>query len=264
MADLHKPNTYKEVRSLSRGIKLIETLAELGWVKPGALSKYVEIDRSTVYRLIDTLIAADYVKRRDEDGAIALTPKLMHVASGIRNDDLIAQIVGPHMMALTEKIIWPSDFVTFAAGCLSIQYSTHNISQMSIHRAMVGKNRPLLRSALGKAFLSAMDKKQLKQTLDIVRTLGGDNAKDTPSPATLRRMIKDVQKKGYASAIGTTDAKISAIALPICTPKRAIGALNIIFFKKALAPQEAAENYLKSLSKCVADIELDLVKANYE
>lgn len=47
MAENLKGN-YKDVRSLGRGMRILEALGELGWVKLGTLSAYVEIDRSTV------------------------------------------------------------------------------------------------------------------------------------------------------------------------------------------------------------------------
>lgn len=253
MADI-----YKEVRSLSRGIKLIETLAELGWVKPGALSKYAALDRSTVYRLINTLIEIGYVSRREEDGAIALTSKLMQVANGIRNDDLIVQSVEPHIQRLTEKILWPSDFAVFSAGSVSIKASTHNISPMSVHRAMIGKERPLLRSAIGKALLFGMNEKELEHTLNIVSKLGGMNARDAQSRKNVNKVVGEVRKCGYASAIGSMETNISAIALPVRSAHRVIGAINIIFFRNVLSPVEAAEKYLKSLTNCIDDIEVEL------
>jgi len=37
---------YKDVRALARGIDIMEALADLGWVKPGTLATYVNLDRA--------------------------------------------------------------------------------------------------------------------------------------------------------------------------------------------------------------------------
>lgn len=249
---------YKDVRALSRGLAIIEALGTLGWVKLGQLSAYTGIDRTTVYRLVNTLAETGYVRRREEDGAVNLSWKLLQISGNLRGDDLTGQIVIRHLAQLTEAIKWPSDFATLSGGGLHIAVSTHTMSPMSLHRGMIGRKRPLLRSALGKALLSAMSPEELEQTLDITRRLGGEDGKDAGSPYLVERMIDEVREKGYASAVGSTEARISAIAMPVRTRSGVIGAINVIFFRSALTPAEAAERYLDKLRACVAAIEAEI------
>ncbi|MGN7712652.1 IclR family transcriptional regulator domain-containing protein [Agrobacterium radiobacter] len=254
-------DAYKDVRALSRGLMIIEALGTLGWVKLGPLSAYTGIDRTTVYRLVNTLAEAGYVTRREGDGAVNLSWKLLQITGNLRGDDLTGQIVIRHLAQLTEAIKWPSDFATLSGGEVHIAVSTHNMSPLSLHRGMIGRKRPLLRSALGKAILSAMSPDELRQTLDITQRLGTEDAQDARSTFLLERMAREVRELGYASAVGTTEAKISAIALPVCPEGNVIGAVNIVFFRSALTPAEAAERYLDRLRACVAAIEAEITEA---
>ena len=249
MEELQGP--YKDVRALVRGIRVLEALGELGWVKLAALSNYVNVDRSTVYRLVSTFSQMGYVIRREEDGAVALTSKITQIADGVRDDDLVAQTIAPFMHALTKIVLWPSDFASFSGGAVTIHVSTHKISPMSVHRGLLGKHRPLIRSALGKAILSAMSAQEREATLAIVDRLGGEDARDIRDRTVIEGIASEVRHSGYASSIGQTEAKISAIALPVRSRRRVAGAINVVFFRSAMTPAEAAERYLEPLQDCV-------------
>ncbi|MFK0206387.1 IclR family transcriptional regulator C-terminal domain-containing protein [Agrobacterium sp. NPDC090283] len=246
---------YKDVRSLARGLNVLETLSELGWTRIGTLASHVDIDRSSLYRIVSTLVGLGYVVRRQEDGAIALTARMAHIAEGVKDDDVIAQAVAPHLRELTHDILWPSDFASFMGGAVTIRCSTHKMSPMSIHRRVVGKKRLLVRSALGQAILSAMTPQELEASLAIVESQGGPDAKDIINRAILAQTLNATRDTGYASSSGQMEANISAIALPVHGPSGVVGAINIVFFRSAMTTTKAAERHLDRLRSCIRDVE---------
>lgn len=251
--------SYKGVRSLIRGLQLLEALSEFGSAKPGKLSVSSGIDRATTYRLLNTLLHAGYVVQRQEDGSYSLSPKLSLVADGIRTEDVIIDVVSQHMQELTSEVQWPSDFANVSDGTVRIQASTHRMSPISIHRRLIGKTRPLLRTALGRAILAAMNPEELDRTLAMVGRKAGEDAAEIKDRRTVTRIVQNVRRAGYASAAGEAETKISAIALAVKHEQRVIGAVNIVFFRSAFGPTEAAERYLKRLRLCVSRIESDLI-----
>jgi IclR family mhp operon transcriptional activator len=256
--DDHRP--YKDVKSLERGLQIIEALSELGWAKIGQLSIATQIDRSSTYRLVNTLIQLGYVTRRTDDGSVALAPKFAYLADSLKDDDIVTQFAWPPLFELSKDILWPSDFATLESGKVLIRLTTHKISPMSIHRGMAGKERFLVRSALGLAILSAMSAAELEASLTIVERLGGTNAEDVRDHDTVRRLVERVREQGYASSTGLTESKISAIALPVAAPDgRVAGAVNIVFFRSALTTAQAADRYLEKLQTCVRQIEQSLM-----
>ncbi len=256
--------SYRDVRALARGLGLLESLGELGWTRPGALSAYAGIDRSTVYRLLSTLEQLGYVVRRADDGAVALTAKVARLADGVRDDETVAQVVEPHLRELTAAILWPSDFARFTGGAVTIQVSTHRISPVSIHRRVVGTRRPLVRSALGRAILAAIAAKERAAMLGIVARLGGEDARDIEDRRGLDRLLADVRARGYAASQGEAEARIGAIALPTRLGRGVVGAVNVIYFRNAMTTEEAAERYLKPLAACVRRIEEALARQKGE
>lgn len=251
---------YKDVRSLMRGLKLIEALSEMGWARIGEVSAATNIDRSSAYRIINTLVQLGYVSRREEDAAVALSPKFAYLADGLRDDDITTQFVWPALFELSRDVLWPCDFASFETGRVLIRLSTHKISPMSIHRGMVGKERLLARSALGAAILAAMPDDELETALDIIAELDGLNAQDVQDRGAIHELVRKVRSQGYASSEGQMESKISAIALPVrSADRRVVGAINIVFFRSAMRTEQAADRYLAKLRTCVEQVERSLV-----
>jgi len=249
---------YKGVQSLLRGLQLLETLSKFGSAKPGKLAVSSGIDRATTYRLLNTMLQAGYVVQRREDGSYSLSPKLSLLADGVRKEDIIVDIVSQHMQELTSEVQWPSDFANVSDGAVRIQASTHRMSPISIHRGLIGKTRPLLRTALGRAMLAAMDREELERMLATVDRNGGEDAAEIKDRRIVAGVVQSVRRVGYASAAGEAETKISAIALAVKHNRTVVGAVNIVFFRSAFGPTEAAVRYLKRLQLCVSRIESDL------
>ena len=239
-----------------RGLQVIEALSESGWTKVGDLSAATGIDRSSTYRIVGTLVQLGYVSRRSDDAALALTPKFAYLADGLKDDDIVTQLAWPALFELSKDILWPCDFASFESGRVLIRLSTHKISPMSIHRRMIGKERPLVRSALGTAILAAMADDELESSLELIDRLGGINVEDVRDRAAVHRVVQTVRERGYASSAGQTESKISAIALPVLAPGgRVVGAINIVFFRSVMTIEQAAGRYLNKLKGCVHEIE---------
>ncbi|OMI06250.1 hypothetical protein BSN85_22500 [Bradyrhizobium brasilense] len=246
---------YQSVHALERGLRILEILSENGWTKPSKLAGLTAIDRSSTYRLLNTLITAGYVVKRDSDGSFALGPKIGLIADGFIQTDLAAQIAAPFIDKLTSEISWPSDFAGLIAGEVIILESTHRVSPLSMHRAMIGKRRSLVHSSLGQAILSILRTEELDTVLSLATRQGGPDSAIAASRPTISKIIREVQQRGYAAAVAAEAGKrMGAIALPIRAPNAVIAAVNVIFFQSAMTTDEAARRYLPQLRQCVDDI----------
>lgn len=246
---------YKDIRAVTRAFDLLEAAGDLGWAKVGELATYTGIDRGTLYRLIHTLELKGYLVRRAEDGAVSLTERILQLGDGVRHEDVATQMMSRALRELTEQLMWPSDFATPAAGRMVIQASSHKYSPVSVHRRLVGKTRPILRSALGLAYLSSLGRGELERTLEVVRRIGTLDARDVAILAGIDRRLEDVHMRGYAFSVGLVEENISAIALPVRLGRKPIGAVNIAFFRSAMSPADAASTCLKPLRECIARAE---------
>lgn len=255
---------YHDVRALKRGLYILEVLGQVGWVKPAVLSTLTGIDRSSTYRLLNTLLETGYVVKRLEDGSFTLTARVKLLADGFTQSDKLSQVVAPHLSRLTGEISWPCDFAILVGGEAVIVESTHRLSPMSLHRAMIGKRRSLITSALGRAILCSLTENELEITLNVVKHLGGADASSARDRKYIQQILDDYTTNGFTGANGLVDTKVAAIAVPIRTSGSVVGAVNIIFFRSALTISQAAERYLSNLRQCVLNIERDLLADSTE
>lgn len=246
---------YKEIRAVTRALDLLEAAADLGWAKAGDLAACTGIDRGTVYRLLHTLETKGYMVRRAEDGAVSLTGRITQLGAGVRHEDAATQVMSKVMRDLTQQVMWPSDFATLAAGRMVIQASSHKYSPVSIHRRLVGKVRPLLTSALGLAYLSSLGPANRERLIDVARKIGSLGELEKAMLGNVNQRIAEVHANGYAHSVGLIEENIAAIALPVRFEQKPIGALNIVFFRSAMSPAEAAETCLKPLRECISQAE---------
>ena len=120
---------------------------------------------------------------------------------------------------------------------MMIRESTHSFSPFSIHRSMVGRGRSLVRSALGRAVLTAATPAQRREMLEISASLVPEDAALARDRGYVNRFVSRTRSDGYASSVGETEHGISAIAVPIGGIGPVLGSLNIVFFTSAMTPR---------------------------
>lgn len=246
---------HRSVRALSRGLALIGELNTNGPSSAQQLARKSGINRTTCYRLLQTLQQDGYVTFDEESALFGLTPQVRRLSEGLSMQDLSSQVALPPMFSLLEQVSWPSDFAVFELGRMMIRESTHSFSPFSVHRSMVGFGRSLLRSALGRAVLTAATPTQRREMLEIAASLVPDDAVVARDRRYVSRFVSRTKSDGYASSIGETEQGISAIAVPIGGVGPVIGSLNIVFFTSAMTTEVAARRYLRSLKQAAGDIE---------
>ncbi len=248
----HTP--YPDVRALDRGLILIEALAEFGWAGPSELAKITGIDRSTIYRLLSTLMRRGFILHRKQDSKYFLSPSFKALSYGVQDFDERMLLVSGPLRNLVEEIKWPSDFAVLKAGRLVIIDSNHPQTTLTFYRSVLGQARPILRSSLGRAMLAAMSGQQRREAIETIIASGGADADEVRDEKIVTRVVEDTRERGYALSIGELTPKIAAIALPVRSREMVLGAVNIVFFSAAFKP-EAVETYLAALRQCVERIE---------
>ncbi len=251
---------YKSNQSLAKGLSLLSELNTLGRAKPADLGRRCGIDRTTAYRLLETLEGLGYVARSASDGSYVLAVRVRELSDGLTVYDRVSRIVGEEFATLLPQVQWPSDLAVFDRGWMVIRESTHRFSPYSVHRQMVGKRRPLLDSALGRSVMAASSEEESLRLLDIAMA---QQALDEPYSLARERTMRlreDFARRGYAWSVGGSDPRISAISLPVTTGTGVPAAVNVLFFTSALTVEEAAQRFLGSLRACVKRIELRLAQ----
>ena len=253
---------YRHVRALARGLKVLAELNRFGRARPGEIAAETGVDRTTVYRLLDTLEQEGFVTRGSDD-YYTLTLAVRRLSEGFNDLDHVTRIVAPELGRLLPKVLWPSDFATFEQGAMIIRETTHRFSHFSMHRGMIGKSRPVLRSAMGRAVLASASPAERELMLRMIIKSKQPDASEARDASYVRALLQETRARGYASAVGLIETHISAIALSVRSPTNVVGAVNLVFFRSAMGPSEAAERYLPQIRESVAAIEAALLELDH-
>jgi IclR family mhp operon transcriptional activator len=246
---------HRPVRALARGLALIAELNVSGPSSAQQLARRTGLNRTTCYRLLETLQYEGFITFDEGSALFALTPAVRRLSEGVSTRDLASQAALPPMFVLLKQVSWPSDFAVFELGAMMIRESTHAFSPFSVHRSMVGRGRSLVRSALGRAVLSAAPPALRREMLEISASFVSEDAELARDRRAIGRLVSRTRSDGYASSIGETEPGIGAIAVPIAGLGPVLGSLNIVFFNSAMAPAVAARRYLGAMKQAALEIE---------
>lgn len=262
----HSGADYAPVRGLTRGLDLLRALnsQEGGRSTLAQLAQVTGLHRTTVRRLLETLISEGYVRRSESDDRYCLALRVRSLAEGFRDEDWISSIAAPALSELLQSVVWPSDLTTQQGANMVIRESTHRFSPLSFHRAMVGQSLPMLLTAAGRAFFAHSPDEQREQILELIRG-GGDTeqARLAADDRFVTKIVARTLESGFASNDGewTSQRKIGALALPILFKNQPVGAVNIVYLNRAVTLKEAVRRYLPALQKAASRIEAQLTDA---
>lgn len=244
------------VQSAERIFSVLETLAETGPIGLMDLSTRLELHKSTVHRLLLSLICMGYVKQEEETGKYLLTFKVVEISEKVLARVDIVSLIHPFITELANNCRETVHFVqrrgteVFYLDKVAPLYPYESAIRMA---SQVGLARPLYCSAVGKAILAEMsdeeveyiwnhsiiEKKtehtktslaELKAELDEVREIGYalDNEENELGVRCIAVCVKNHRREPNnafsisAPASRMTDERIKALAADILKTKEAI------------------------------------------
>ncbi len=244
---------YSAVRGLARGLQVLRALNRMqsGRASAQQLSQATGLHRTTVKRLLETLVTEGLVRRSPSDDSYRLTLQVRDLSEGFTDDEWISTVAAPLMGELMHSVIWPSDLATPDGGAMIIRETTHRFSPLSFHRSMVGRRLPLLLTAAGRAYFARCPSGEREHLLTLLRSgQGGEiQAALANDPHYVRNLLRTFEACGYATNRGdwSEQSTISAIAVAIEHDNRVLGSLNVVYLTRALSAGQAVELFVPPL-----------------
>lgn len=240
------------IEPVRRSFAVLEALSRRRSSTVGVLTGETGLPRPTVVRLLHTLIALGYAARVSREQGYRLTERVLGLASSIRFVDHLVDAAIPHMSRFTAEHGWPLYLATLGHGAITIRHSTAPESPMSFEGAGLNLPRPLLISALGRAWLAFCSEEERRSILaDIVGlTLRQE--------AAFRIVLACVRRHGYAFTQSPRPSRLQGIAVPIrqgSRGTRVLGSLSMRFPRSAMTDAEAGLRFgrrLQQLARAIA------------
>lgn len=193
---------------------VMEILAETGPVTLAELFSHLDLNKSTVHRLLSSLIYMEYVKQDSETGKYALSFKLLNLSNKLLSHIDILDTVRPCLRKLSAEIGETVHFVQLD-GLDAVYICKEESQQNSIRMvSKVGSRIPLYCSGVGKAMMADMDSTR-------IQTIWYDSDIKKLTPHTIidytqfLEKIKEVSTKGYALDDEENELGVRCIAVSI-------------------------------------------------
>jgi IclR family mhp operon transcriptional activator len=240
------------VRSAARVLQVLEALSIQGTAELAALQQATDLPKSTIARLLQTLVDAGYVRHVSRRAGYTVTERVLRLSAGFAHSDAVVSLTQPLLNDFTAKYKWSAGMTTFHRGALRLRYSTFSRSPIAASIPGLDRRVPLLTSAHGQvyfAFCSAVERSLILKTLRKSPHLANQPARDQRG---VNLMVQDVRRKGYSLRPATPRDPVMGLALPILYDGTAVATIGVRFFRSAVSPDEALSRYLAPL-KAIAD-----------
>lgn len=242
------------IEPVRRSFALLEALSRRRTSTVGVLTGETGLPRPTVVRLLHTLIALGYAARVSREQGYRLTERVLGLAGSIRFVDHLVDAAIPHMSRFTAEHGWPLYLATLSYGSITIRHSTAPESPMSFEEAALNTRRPVLISALGRAWLAFCPEEERR---NILRDIGGLTRRQE---ATLGQVLERVRRDGYAFTQPPRPTRIHGIAVAIRQESgaagRVMGSLSMRFPTSAMTEEEVGARFgqpLQLLVRAISD-----------
>jgi len=213
------------VTLIARTIRTLEILASEP-LAAAELGRRLGVNRSTALRLLSELVDAGYVSRDPVTKRFALVlSRLLDLVAGPETNANWSQIIDPVLAEIRDKT---GDATIFGVPARQTMvyfafFSTFHVIAIS---ERVGTVRPMYCSALGKAYLSALDTAAFDSELSLMTYTGGTQLA-ARSEQELRARVQQAREDEYALDIDETFEHVRCVAVPVRVGESLVGAIGI-------------------------------------
>ncbi|MBQ8184711.1 MAG: IclR family transcriptional regulator [Lachnospiraceae bacterium] len=203
------------IQVADRLFQTLELLAKKGSMALMEVSKELNLHKSTVHRILNSLLYLGYVRQEAESGKYSLTFKLVELSTQILEHQDILKQTRPYLKQLMEQTGETVHLVQLD-GYEAVYIDKVEAYQNSIRLvSRVGSRIPLYCSGVGKALAATMSDSKLKQLWD-----NSVIEKKTPHTITdfaeFSKCVAEVRQKGYAEDREENELGIRCIATALC------------------------------------------------
>lgn len=248
------------MRGLERGLMVLEALEGHSSLSLRELYQQTQLPKPTLLRILATLEANGYARRRIADGTWRRTARSQYEPAS-RLEALLLDVGCEVLDELCRRVVWPSDLAIYRDGAMQILETTRRLTPFVINRVGIGLRVPVLQSGLGLAWLAYCP---YEERIAIARKLAAsDDPFDRPAResgyieaavAETRDRGYGVRAKGYQPRRAVTEDKTSGIAVPVFAHGRVIASVNLVWILSALDEETFVARHLSDLREAADEI----------
>ena len=241
------------VQSVERIFQLIEQLAaHPTGVSLQKLAGETGLAKSTVHRLLASLVGLGYVAQNDENGHYRLTLKMFELSSGIVNSMEIMDVAKAHLERLSQRTGEAVHLVIRDARDIVYIYKTESGPMRMSSR--VGLRSPLYCTGVGKAILATLPPEEVEDVWNH-SSLKKLTSRTVVDLTEMQDQLAEVRANGYAIDDEENEMGVRCVAVAIPGPD---GRAESAFSISGLAPYMTPER-IRRVAALALDTRTDIL-----
>ncbi|MEO1190881.1 MAG: IclR family transcriptional regulator C-terminal domain-containing protein [Pseudomonadota bacterium] len=251
--------SYKPVTAALRVLEVLAAVNRLGGRGSiGDIHYQTGIDKSTIVRMLETLISAGYVIRSVEGPAYRVTGKTLALSASFDRHLAFVDILSPILSAFRDEIGWPSDVALFDHDAMLVIETSRALGPLSFNRS-TGYRAPVLGTSLGLAYLAHSAQEEQERFLEAAREDPAPWNEIAQDREAFEQRMAEVRRQGFATMDPAYSQqeyanRIFSIGVPILHDAEVFASLNIIYLRQALTPAKARQDLLPRLTEVAAEM----------
>lgn len=233
----------------------MEVMAKNGSVTLMELSSRLELNKSTVHRVLNSLIYMGYAKQETDTGKYAMSYKILGIASQILEKSDMLTLARPFIKKLAARCGETVHFVQLDGNQVvyidKMEFSQNTIKMVS----KVGTTIPLYCSGVGKAIAAQMKDREVEQMWKSSEICSYTKYTIT-TLEEFKRVLKRVRKQGYAMDNEEMEIGVRCIAVSLPdfdgNPKYALS-ISAPFGRMG-------DERVQELAHCILDTKADILE----
>jgi IclR family acetate operon transcriptional repressor len=245
------------MKILTKVRSLLQVVAARPGVQLPELARALGMPKSTVHRLLRTLVAQGFLEETGEGHGFRVGPLVRDLASGEAGHERLIAIARPRMVQLRDAC---NETVALhvheGSGWMTLEQieSTHDLRRTITN---LGIPMPLHAAATGKLFLAYMPEADRARYLDT-----HELNRYTPNTLTSRRRllaaVEQIRREGYALSLQEMVIGVAGISMPVMRDDRVYAAVGVSGPLSRFTPKTIA-SIRAALKKTTQAIESELV-----
>lgn len=220
-------DTGSDVASVRKALSILcaFTRRRPSWTV-SALSRELDIPKSTAHNLLRTLLAFDFVEQSPVDKTYRLGPRAYELGSAyVSGSELITPAM-PHLRRLQTRSGETVKLGALSGGQVLVLAAVESTQQLHT-RGDVGRRWPLHSSGLGKAILSQIDDAELDRVIE-ERGLPRLTRHTLTDRDELREALAQIRRDGYARDWEENELGVRCISVGFVDPiRRGVHAISV-------------------------------------
>ncbi len=247
--------SYPPVESVRRALKVLRVVNRLRIASVDGIYNETGFPKSTIVRMLETLMEEGYVARDNMCGGYRVTHRVHELHSGYEGISEVIEVARPFAVDLTRHLKWPIGIGVLDGDAIALQFWTGAISPWAHTNTVLGLRPDLQTTAMGRAYLAFCAEGERERLIGRLRADAGRKF-DALEERRFRALLERVRRDGYAVRDPRTKPyRTTTLAVPLRDETCVKALMTISFFTTAIAKSEIAERVVAPLFATQAQIE---------